>query len=426
MAVYEEMNILAGREEHIGIVGAGISGLSLAHELELRGYGSVTVMEQADRVGGKCCSIEYKGRTYEMGALIGLPSYRMTMEYMERFDLLEKGPLLDRDFFHPHGGRISQIPLEQMPDFTREFKRLPSLMSRYGAVREPGFGQVPPELCKPFSAWCDENGLNVLRQVFMHYFCAFGFGNMDDVPAVYVMKLLNYDNLVSFIEITHMISWPNGVTELARRMADQVSDLRLTCEVQRICKEDTGRIRVETNQGPLSFDKVIYTAPLQDFAHKTELTQEEGGLFKSIMDEKFRVYAYRVDNMPKLSGYIPGNMGIGSRGQMMAWYYRWADLAENDLITVYVAENDHMSDAEMRENIEFTLAALGGENIRLYMMKRWNHFPHVDTEALESGFYERLESLQGKYGIYFAGEIMNFPTIENCICYAKALVNRYF
>ena len=78
------------------------------------------------------------------------------MEYMERFDLLEKGPLLDRDFFHPHGGRISQIPLEQMPDFAREFKRLPSLMSRYEAVREPGFEQVPLELCKPFSAWCDE------------------------------------------------------------------------------------------------------------------------------------------------------------------------------------------------------------------------------------------------------------------------------
>jgi len=426
MVVHEEMSSLVGREEHIGIVGAGISGLSLAHELELRGYRSVTVMEKADRVGGKCCSIEYKGRTYEMGALIGLPSYKMTMEYMERFDLLEKGPLLDRGFFHPQGSRISQIPLEQMSDFAREFKRLPSLMRRYESVREPGFRQVPPELCKPFSAWCDENGLTVLRQVFMHYFCAFGFGNIDDVPTVYVMKLLNYDNLMSFIEITHMISWPSGVTELPRRMADRVSDLRLTCEVQRINKEDTGRVKVETNQGTLYFDKVIYTAPLQDFAQKIELVRDEEELFKSIINEKFRVYAYRVDNMPKLSGYIPGNMGNASRGNMMAWYYRWADLAQTDLITVYVAENDHMSDAEIRENIESTLAALGGENIRLYMMKRWNHFPHVDTAALESGFYERIESLQGKYGIYFAGEIMNFPTLENCIRYAKALVNRYF
>ncbi|WMT43410.1 FAD-dependent oxidoreductase [Paenibacillus sp. D2_2] len=403
-----------------------MSGLSLAHELELKGYPSVTVMEQADRVGGKCCSIEYKGRTYEMGALIGLPSYKLTMEYMERFDLLEKGPLLDRGFFHPQGSRISQIPLEQMPDFAREFKRLPSLMRRYESVREPGFRQVPPELCKPFSTWCDENELTVLRQVFMHYFCAFGFGNIDDVPTVYVMKLLNYDNLMSFIEITHMISWPSGVTELPRRMADRVSDLRLTCEVQRIYQENTGGVRVETNQGPLYFDKVIYTAPLQGFAQKVELIRDEEELFKSIIDEKFRVYAYRVENMPKLSGYIPDNMGIASRGNMMAWYYRWADLAQTDLITVYVAENDHMSDAEIRENIESTLASLGGENIRLYMMKRWNHFPHVDTAALESGFYERLENLQGKNGIYFAGEIMNFPTLENCIRYAKALVNRYF
>ncbi|GGF93355.1 FAD-dependent oxidoreductase [Paenibacillus aceti] len=305
---------MAGKEEHIGIVGAGISGLALAYELESRGYRYVTVMEQSDRVGGKCCSIEYKGRTYEMGALIGLPSYQMTMEYMEQFDLLEKGPLLDRGFFDPDGSKISQIPLEQMPDFADEFKRLPSLMSKYEAIRQPGFRQVPPELYKPFSAWCDENGLTVLRQVFMHYFCAFGFGNMDDVPAAYVMKLLNYDNLVSFIEITHMISWPGGVVELSKRMADCASDLRLTCEVQRIGKkEGTGQLKVVTNQGTLYFDRLIYTAPLQELVHKMELDAEECRLLENIVYERFRVYAYRVDNMPKLSGYIPGNMGQGHR-----------------------------------------------------------------------------------------------------------------
>lgn len=418
---------MVGKEEHIGIVGAGISGLALAYELESRGYRYVTLMEQSDRVGGKCCSIEYKGRTYEMGALIGLPSYQMTMEYMKQFDLLEKGPLLDRGFFDPDGSKISQIPLEQMPDFADEFKRLPSLMSKYESIRQPGFRQVPPELYKPFSTWCDENGLTVLRQVFMHYFCAFGFGNMDDVPAAYVMKLLNYENLVSFIEITHMISWPGGVVELSKRMADRASDLRLTCEVQRIGKkEGTGKLRVATNQGTLYFDRLIYTAPLQELVHKMELDAEECRLLENIVYERFRVYAYRVDNIPKLSGYIPGNMGQEHRGQMMAWYYRWADLAQTDLITIYVAENEHMTDAEMRENIESTLTALGGTNIRLYMMKSWSHFPHVNTAALEQGFYERLEAMQGRDGLYFAGEIMNFPTLENCIRYAKALVERYF
>ncbi|WP_410771451.1 FAD-dependent oxidoreductase [Fontibacillus sp. BL9] len=414
------------KDEKIGIVGAGISGVTLAHELAKKGYRHVTVMEKGDRVGGKCHSIEYKGKTYEMGALIGLPSYKLTMELMEEFDLKDKGPLLERSFFNREGFKISQIPKEQMADFAKEFKRLPALFGRYECLKAPGLENIPSDLYKPFANWCDENGLFVLKQVFMHYFSAFGYGSIDEVPAAYVMKLLNFDNLMSFIEITHMISWPKGVTELIRRMGDRASDLRLTCEVKHIAQEESGKVRVETNQGDLYFDKVIYTASLRDLPDKTNLDAEDRKLLKKIVYERFRVYAYRVNNIPKLSGYIPGNMGPDRRGRMMAWYYRWADLAESDLITVYVAQNESMSDSEMRENIEATLASLGGENIRLYMMKSWNHFPHVDTAALQRGFYTQLERAQGKYGIYFAGEIMNFPTLENCIIYAKALVERYF
>ncbi|RCX15382.1 flavin-dependent amine oxidoreductase [Fontibacillus phaseoli] len=414
------------KDEKIGIVGAGISGVTLAYELAKKGYRHVTIMEKGDRVGGKCHSIEYKGKTYEMGALIGLPSYKSTMELMEEFDLKESGPLLERSFFNREGTRISQVPKEQMADFAKEFKRLPALFGRYESIKAPGLEDIPSDLCKPFASWCDENGLFVLKQVFMHYFSAFGYGSIDEVPAAYVMKLLNFDNLMSFIEITHMISWPKGVTELIKRMGDRASDLRLTCEVNRIAQEEPGKVRVETNQGELYFDKVIYTASLHDLPDKTNLDAEDRKLMEKIVFERFRVYAYRVDNIPKLSGYIPGNMGPDRRGRMMAWYYRWADLAESDLITVYVAQNDSMSDSEMRESIEATLASLGGENIRLYMMKSWNHFPHVDTAALQRGFYTQLERAQGKYGIYFAGEIMNFPTLENCIIYAKALVERYF
>lgn len=414
------------RDETIGIVGAGISGVTLAHELCKKGYRKVTIMEQADRVGGKCHSIEYKGKTYEMGALIGLPSYKATMELMKEFGLMDNGPLLERGFFGRDGRKISQIPLGDMSGFAQEFKRLPSLLNRYESIKTPGFDAIPSDMCKSFADWCDENGLLVLKQVFMHYFSAFGFGSIYEIPAIYVMKLLNYDNLMSFIEITHMISWPQGVTELVKRMGDQAADLRLTCEVHRIVKEATGQMRVETNQGALYFDKVIYTSSLRELPDKTDLTLEDSQLMKKIIYERFRVYAYRADHLPKLSGYIPENMGQDRKGQMMAWYYRWADLAETDLITVYVMENESMSDSEMRESIEATLARLGGENIRLYMMKRWDHFPHVDTAALQEGFYTQLERAQGKYGIYFAGEIMNFPTLENCITYAKALVNRFF
>lgn len=413
-------------EDRIGIIGAGISGVTAAHQLANKGYNNITILEKSDRVGGKCHSIAYKGKTYEMGTLIGLPTYKHTMEFMKEFDLLDKGPLLERGFFDIRGRKTSQIPMDQVQSFAEEFKRLPDILKRYKSLQEPGFLHLPPDLCQPFSQWCAENNLSVLEQVFMHYFNTFGFGSIEDVPAAYVLKFLSYDNLLSFIEITHMITWPKGVTELIRRMADQVEDLRLTCEVLHIEQERNGQVRVETNQGIFYFDKVIYTASLEDLGDRVHLSSADRSLLANITYERFRVYAYRVNGIPELSGYIPSNMYPERKGHMMAWYYRWADVGTTDLVTIYVAENEAMSDLEMRESVENKLRELGGQNIRLYMMKRWGQFPHVDSNALREGFYERLDQMQGRNNIYYAGEIMNFPTLENCIVYAKYLVGRFF
>lgn len=412
--------------QRIGIIGAGISGVTAAYALKQKGYKDITILEKEDRVGGKCYSIEYKDKTYEMGTLIGLPSYHHTKSLMEEFGLTDNGPLLERGFFDNQGKKTPQIPLDQMPDFISEFKRLPHILERYKSLKDPGFVHLPDDLCQPFSAWCEENGLIVVMQLFMHYFSTFGFGSIYDVPAAYVLKFLSYDNLMSFIEITHMITWPKGVTELIKRMADQVEDVRLTCEVIHMANENDGRVRVETGQGVLYFDKVIYTANLYHLSYLLELPPADRMLFESIVEERFRVYAYRVNGIPAHSGYIPSNMYPDRKGHMMAWYYRWADLGSTDLVTVYVAESDQMTDSQMREAVEVKLRELGGENIRLYMMKSWRQFPHVNSEILRDGFYDRLDELQGRNHIYFAGEIMNFPTLENCVVYAKYLVERFF
>ncbi|MDK8182403.1 FAD-dependent oxidoreductase [Paenibacillus sp. UMB4589-SE434] len=413
-------------DQEIAIIGAGISGMTIAHELAQKGYTRITILEQEDRVGGKCHSIEYKSKTYEMGTLIGLPSYKHTQELMAEYGLTDKGPLLERGFFNKHGSKTSQIPLDQIEAFTEQFKRLPNLLSQYDCLKEPGFLRLPEELCQPFASWCEVHDLTVIQQVYMHYFSTFGFGSVDEVPAAYVLKFLNFDNLLSFIEITHMITWPQGANALIKRMADRIDDLRLTCSVQYMELGSDGRVRVETNQGTFYFDHVIYTSSLHHARHLLSLSPAEQQLMEQVTYERFRVYAYRVEGIPELSGYIPDNMSSDRKGHMMAWYYRWTDEENTDLITVYVMENEDMSDQQMRETVEEELRKLGGTHIRLYMIKQWEHFPHVNSAALRAGFYDQLDRLQGKQHIYYAGEIMNFPTLENCIIYAKYLVNRFF
>ena len=59
----------------ICIIGGGPAGLSAGMYLEQKGYENYTILEKNDRVGGKCWSPHYNGRRYEMGAIMGVPSY---------------------------------------------------------------------------------------------------------------------------------------------------------------------------------------------------------------------------------------------------------------------------------------------------------------------------------------------------------------
>jgi oxygen-dependent protoporphyrinogen oxidase len=55
---------------HVAVVGGGVSGLAAAHRLRalLGQAATITVFEQADRIGGKLRTVEFAGRRYDVGA----------------------------------------------------------------------------------------------------------------------------------------------------------------------------------------------------------------------------------------------------------------------------------------------------------------------------------------------------------------------
>lgn len=53
---------------HVVIIGAGASGLATAFKLLQNGFQNVTVLEAADRIGGRINTIDFDGVTMDMGA----------------------------------------------------------------------------------------------------------------------------------------------------------------------------------------------------------------------------------------------------------------------------------------------------------------------------------------------------------------------
>ena len=93
----------------ICIVGGGPAGLSAGMYLEKKGYENYTILERLDRVGGKCWSPTYNGRRYEMGAIMGVPSYYAVHDVEEFCGITHDGPKLNRNYKNSKG----EYPSEQ-------------------------------------------------------------------------------------------------------------------------------------------------------------------------------------------------------------------------------------------------------------------------------------------------------------------------
>lgn len=84
-------------QEEIYIIGAGISGLIAAYELEQEGY-RPTILEQTDEVGGRVKTMQEKGYALDLGFQVLLSAYPLANKYLDMDQLqlrnLESGALV--------------------------------------------------------------------------------------------------------------------------------------------------------------------------------------------------------------------------------------------------------------------------------------------------------------------------------------------
>lgn len=412
------------KSERICIIGAGVSGISTAYYLEKKGYKNVVVLEKSNRVGGKCNTLKYKGKTYELGSQMGFDSNHYLMELMEEFNVKKVGPILYRGFFDPRGNPVSQIDTKELYDFQEQFYVLPNILSEYKDLRKPGLKNIDPRLCIPFSQWLEENNIPLVGKVYELPFTGFGFGFFDEIAAAYVLKYLNFDILNSFIEITHIITLIDGYQVLWEKIASTLRDVRLSTNVLEVQRGK--EVIVKTQLDTLEFDKLIITCGLDEALKFLDATEEEENLFSRIQYNDLYVFAYILENIPKVCGYIPEHFNRDKTGHLLAWYYRWQDIASNDLITVYAMGEEGMAPREVKAKVEEDLVNLGIKINHLYTYRKWKYFPHVDCEELKNGFHDKLEALQSKRNTYYTGEIMSFSIIEECLAYSVDLIGRFF
>ena len=412
-------------ECRVAVIGGGLSGLVIAAGLQKKGYRNVTVFEKDNRLGGKLHTIWYKGKSYELGAVFGLPVQKHLKSLMKDFNIKTDGPNLSRVNYDIKGNKILQIQKEELGDFLNEVDRLPDVLEEYSSLDKINIQHLEEPLMLPFSRWCDYHQFKVLKKVYMHYFTSYGLGDIDIVPALYVLRILNYETVMSFMEVPEFFTWKAGVSSLIEGLGHKVRNLRLGQNITKISLLKGHTLSIETELEELEFDRVVITAPLNQFSYLFNENQMKDFL-SCIKYQDYNVYTFTVDKLPKGCGCVLDNLSTKKKGHIILWNSRWDSNNVENLLTVYAYNHPEDSRAAALQVIKSDLLELGIKNPRLNQFKSWKQCPYVDTDTLKKGFYEKMEAMQGKNNIFLAGEIMSTVSMENCIRYSNYLINKYF
>jgi len=449
------------KNARICIIGAGPAGLSAGMYLEQKGYENYTILEKNDHVGGKCSSPTYNGRRYEMGAIMGVPSYYAVHDVEEFCGITHDGPKLNRNYKDKNGKVIDPFNPKANPLKIPHLMKMRSQMKKFAHILETtyrgydinghrgvaqgryeGFAVTPErepisgenenlkDLAMPFKDFCEKNGVELVQDIWIGPFTAFGYGYFDEIPAAYVLKYLDFQTTMNFVNV-NLWTWEQGTQFIWESLdAKLKNSARLNSDITKVERAD-GKVLVTVNGEVEEYDKLIVTSPLQFFGDYADIREDEKSHFDKIDYERYNVLAVETlpEDHPEISYYVFDNMTPERYGHLMVYYRRWKDDI-NQPITTYVLRNHHnkplLGYDETRQQVLADLKTMGNPASNVIREEDWYYFPHIFSTDYQAGWYDEVEAMQGKYDTFYAGEIMSFGDMDETAEYSRELVERFF
>lgn len=400
------------------IIGAGASGLATARALRKLGHHDVVLLEAASCVGGKCATMHHDGRTYELGAAFLTPAYTRVREIMAEHNvpwtLRTSARFLDasgtglspRMWVPPRMSwrDVLRVPASALRVYLNEVRAQKARFQRLDAAPESWY--------QSFAHWARQHDATPLLEALRPWMTSFGYGFTDEVPAAY---MLNYMSVLGPSFELH----ETGYGGLWQRVAE-AHDVRLDTRVRRITR-GAARVTIETSRGDFEVDQVVITCPLDEASRLLDVSDEERPLFSQVRHMDYQVVAADTLDMPKAAYLFCNDNATRARvGKPVFCYHRYADTG---VVTFYSYRGPDGLDGAEREVISL-VEGLGGRVRKILARRDYRYFPHVSSESLASGFYRRLESLQGQNRTFYAGEIMSFACVESVVAYGEQLATR--
>jgi protoporphyrinogen/coproporphyrinogen III oxidase len=418
----------------IAVVGAGPSGLTAADTLTSLGYQNVTVFEKNNRVGGKVYSLHNGAAVSELGAVFASPDYKLVLGLADKYGIPYQPYVTTQSILDNGVKQTAQSFL------TSRYSTLQILGATvaYGAaltlftqIQQNGFAWLLPDLDLPFDQFAAKYGFTPIAELARSVMIGFGYGYYETAPAANFMKLIGW--LIKIggtqgLQQAPYYTFPTGYQSIWDAVAQHL-DVRLNSTVTAITRRPVlsgqSRITITINGSDnYDFDVVIVSAPLNRVGNFMTLTADEQALFAQVQSERYVVSLFTAAGLTTNEVlFFQDNARPDRINHVNVWANRDA---ANPVYVGYQIIDQTIPLAQVTATLASDVAGQGGEFGGALLQQEWDYFPHVSTEVMQGGFYERMEALQGRNNTFYVGGSLSFETVEHSARYAQELVQKNF
>ncbi|MFH5836782.1 FAD-dependent oxidoreductase [Proteiniclasticum sp. C24MP] len=397
---------------HVAIIGGGFSGLTAAYLLEKKGI-SVTVYEKEASLGGHCQTVKQKALPVEMGTAFCFSEsiqellLSLNVPYTERFTY--------RHFLDENHQKTEHLSPMEVPLLLEELERLKSILASYFIPAESTDYFISKELMIPLGEFLRNHNLKYISAVMTPYLSSYGFGNSEEIMAYYAFNILNLTTIHSFIRGDKLLFINEGVSEIIRKLSEQISDIRYNADVREILPGN-GKVKITTAYEETDYDKVLLAAMLPPDILKDGFLSD---FMNKLECNPYVSCAYEVADRNIATTYYRCNFDEKERIQ----FFHTHKEKDKTVIVAYAYGNLH--DALIK-GITEDIRKSGVKIRHLITARQWQIFPHISPQHQKEDLYGELKAYQKTSDIHFIGSLVSKPALSSLYASVKKFVNETF
>ncbi|XP_063937135.1 uncharacterized protein LOC135147742 [Daucus carota subsp. sativus] len=430
-------------ETRIGIIGGGPSGLSAAYALSRLGYNNVTVLEKYHTVSGMCESADIEGKVYDLGGQVLAANSAPTIFHLAKEIGLELEELDSHKLALINSSNGKYQDIQVADDYVAVISLTLELQDKAkdsGRIGVHAMSDIAAELTPAF---LESRGLSSVTKSVAYGYTASGYGFVQDMPYAYIHEFTRTSmaGKIRRFKGGYMNFWEAISKSLPVQVhcnTEVVSVRRTTSGVTLHTRSSEGEINI------MEFDKLIvsgsfpfkngkiYRSPVctPTVQHDSmDLSELERDLFSKVQTIDYYTTVLKIsglEHMPVGFYYFGEFMDDPSTiGNPVAMQRFYAD-TNVYLFWSYGNAADIMGE-KVTELAISVVNRMGGTVEKIVLQRRFKYFPHVNSQDMKDGFYEKMETeLQGQQNTYYVGGIVAFELTERNSSYAMSLVRKHF